>query len=157
VHRGGVGIDPAAVEAYEKHASDLVVYATALVGPSDAEDVVAEAMLGVFTKARWDRVREPRGYLFRCVLNQARMTERRRATGRRKEATLSVALVADGPATTDLGLLAPLSVQERAVIYLTYWVDLTPAAVGDLLDLSEGAVKRYLARARAKLRKGLTP
>ena len=57
MHRGGVGIDPGAVEAYEKHASDLVVYATALVGPSDAEDVVAEAMLGVFTKARWSRVR----------------------------------------------------------------------------------------------------
>jgi len=152
-----VGIDPGAVEAYEKHASDLVVYATALVGPSDAEDVVAEAMLGVFTKARWEKVREPRGYLFRCVLNQARMTERRRVTGRRKEAAVVTPLATDPPSVTDFGLLAPLSVQERAVIYLTYWVDLTPAAAADLLGLSEGTVKRYLARARAKLRKGLTP
>ena len=39
-----------------------------------------------------------RGYLFRCVLNQARMIERRRETGRRKEVTVSVSLVADGPA-----------------------------------------------------------
>ena len=152
-----MGIDPGAVEAYEKHASDLVVYATALVGPSDAEDVVAEAMLGVFTKARWEKVREPRGYLFRCVLNQARMTERRRVTGRRKEAAVVTPLATDPPSVTDFGLLAPLSVQERAVIYLTYWVDLTPAAAADLLGLSEGTVKRYLARARAKLRKGLTP
>ncbi len=42
------------------------------------------------------------------------------------------------------------------MIYLTYWVDLAPAAVADLLDLSEGAVKRYLARARAKLREELS-
>jgi RNA polymerase sigma-70 factor (ECF subfamily) len=156
VHRGGVGVDPGAVEAYEKHAADLVVYATALVGPTDAEDVVAEAMLGVFTKARWAAVREPRGYLFRCVLNQARMLERRRSTGRRKEASVPVRSVDDESEPADLGLLARLSVRERSVIYLTYWVDLAPAAVADLLDLSEGAVKRYLARARAKLREELS-
>ena len=151
-----MGIDPGAVEAYEKHAADLVVYATALVGPSDAEDVVAEAMLGVFTRARWSGVREPRGYLFRCVLNQARMQERRRSTGRRKEASAPLRSVDDGPEPDDLGLLAPLSVRERSVIYLTYWVDLAPAAVADLLDLSEGAFRRYLARSRAKLREELS-
>ena len=156
MHRGVVGIDPAAVEAYEKHASDLVTYATALVGPADAEDVVAEAMLAVFTKVRWASVREPRGYLFRCVLNQARMIERRRSLGRRKEATVPVRLIDEGEGSVDLGLLAGLSVRERSVIYLTYWVDLAPADVADLLDLSEGAVKRYLARARAKLREELS-
>lgn len=156
MHRGGVGIDPGAVEAYEKHAADLVVYATALVGSADAEDIVAEAMLGVFTKVRWTTVREPRGYLFRCVLNQARMVERRRSVGRRKESTVTVRLVADDEPPPDLGLLTPLSVRERAVVYLTYWVDLTPSGVADLLDLSEGAVKRYLARARAKLREELS-
>ncbi len=156
VHRGGVGIDPGAVEAYEKHAADLVVYATALVGAADAEDVVADAVLGVLTRARWAGVREPRGYLFRCVLNQARMLERRRATGRRKEASVPVRAVDDDPPASDLGLLAQLSVRERSAIYLTYWVDLPPAAVADLLDLSEGAVKRYLARARAKLREELS-
>jgi RNA polymerase sigma factor (sigma-70 family) len=151
-----VGIDPGAVEAYEKHAADLVVYATALVGPSDAEDVVADAMLSVFTNARWDGVREPRGYLFRCVLNQARMIERRRSTGRRKEAAVPFRTVDEDPELDDLGLLAPLSVRERSVVYLTYWVDLTPTGVADLLGLSAGAVKRYLARARAKLREELS-
>jgi len=70
-----VRIDPGAVEAYEEYASDLVVYATALVGPSEAEDVVAEAMVGVFTGVRWVSVPEPRGWLFRGLLNQARMTD----------------------------------------------------------------------------------
>jgi RNA polymerase sigma-70 factor (ECF subfamily) len=151
-----VGIDPGAVEAYEKHATDLVTYASALVGPADAEDIVADAMVGVFTKVRWSAVREPRGYLFRCVLNQARMVERRRALGLRKEGAAAVRPVDDGEEPVDLGLLWSLSVRERSVIYLTYWVDLTPAAVADLLDLSEGAVKRYLARARAKLREELS-
>jgi RNA polymerase sigma-70 factor (ECF subfamily) len=153
-----VGIDEGAVEAYEKHASDLVAYATALVGPADAEDVVADAMLGVFTTVRWASVREPRGYLFRCVLNRARQTERRRSLGRVKEAAVPVRLVDEGDdgGPDDLGLLARLSVRERAVIYLTYWVDLTPAGVAEVLGLSEGAVKRYLARARAKLREELS-
>ena len=149
-------MDLGAVEAYEKHAADLVVYATALVGPSDAEDVVAEAMFSVFTKVRWEGVREPRGYLFRGVLNQARMVERRRSTGRRKEAAVPLRTVDEGPTPDDLSLLAPLSVRERSVVYLTYWVDLTPADVADLLGLSAGAVKRYLARARAKLREELS-
>ena len=49
-----------------------------------------------------------------------------------------------------------LSVMQRAVVYLTYWEDLTPAAVAARLDVSEGTVKRHLARARSKLRKVLT-
>jgi RNA polymerase sigma-70 factor (ECF subfamily) len=151
-----VGFDPGAVEAYEKHATDLVTYATALVGPADAEDVVAEAMLVVFTKVSWANVREPRGYLFRCVLNRARMTERRRALGLRKESSVPIRSADEAEDPVDLGLLAALSVRERSVIYLTYWVDLAPAAVAELLDLSEGAVKRYLARARAKLREELS-
>jgi RNA polymerase sigma-70 factor (ECF subfamily) len=107
---------------------------------------------------RWASVREPRGYLFRCVLNRARQTERRRSLGRVKEAAVPVRLVDEGDdgGPDDLGLLARLSVRERAVIYLTYWVDLTPAGVAEVLGLSEGAVKRYLARARAKLREELS-
>jgi DNA-directed RNA polymerase specialized sigma24 family protein len=147
-------VDPGAVEAYEKHAADLVTYATALVGPADADDVVAEAMLRVFTTVRWERVREPRGFL--CVRNKARMVEPRRSTGRRKEAAVPVHAVGDDPEPDDVGLLAALSVRERSVVYLTYWVDLAPTAVADLLGLSEGAVKRYLARARAKLREELS-
>ena len=75
-------IDPRIVEAYEKHSTDLMFYATALIGPSEAEDVVADAMLRVFRTSNWDRVLEPRGYLFRCVLNEA---TRRSGANRRDE------------------------------------------------------------------------
>ena len=48
-----------------------------------------------------------------------------------------------------------LSPQQRAVVVLTYWQDLTPSAVAELLDVSEGAVRKHLARARKHLRRVL--
>jgi DNA-directed RNA polymerase specialized sigma24 family protein len=37
-------------------------------------------------------------------------------------------------------------------VYLTYWNDLAPGKVSEWLAISEGSVKRHLARARAHLR-----
>ena len=51
--------------------------------------------------------------------------------------------------------VAALSVRQRAVIVLTYWLDLHPAGIAGLLGVSEGAVRRHLARARAHLREVL--
>jgi RNA polymerase sigma-70 factor, ECF subfamily len=48
-----------------------------------------------------------------------------------------------------------LSVQQRAVTYLTYWHDLSPREIARLLSISEGTVKRQLARARSTLREVL--
>ena len=48
-----------------------------------------------------------------------------------------------------------LSVQQRAVIVLTYWDDLKPASIAELLGVSEGSVKRQLARARSRLKETL--
>ena len=49
--------------------------------------------------------------------------------------------------------LANLSPQQRAVVYLTYWEDLTPAQIAELLEVSEGTVRKQLARAREQLRR----
>jgi DNA-directed RNA polymerase specialized sigma24 family protein len=56
-------------EAFRKWADDLTRYATALVGPAEAADLVAESFAGVLAvgESRWAQVREPRGYLFRAV------------------------------------------------------------------------------------------
>jgi RNA polymerase sigma-70 factor (ECF subfamily) len=48
-----------------------------------------------------------------------------------------------------------LSVRQRAVIVLTYWADLDPRTVAERLGISEGSVRRHLARARAHLREAL--
>ncbi len=70
-------------EAYSKWADELTRYASALVGPHDAADVVADAFAGLLAAGdeRWASVIEPRTYLFRCVLSAARM--RRRSSERR--------------------------------------------------------------------------
>jgi RNA polymerase sigma factor (sigma-70 family) len=48
-----------------------------------------------------------------------------------------------------------LSTRQRAVIFLTYWDDLDPGSVARVLGISEGAVRRHLARARNSLRRSL--
>ena len=49
--------------------------------------------------------------------------------------------------------LAQLSPQQRAVVYFTYWDDLLPSQIAELLDVSEGTVRKQLARARDHLRR----
>jgi RNA polymerase sigma-70 factor (ECF subfamily) len=49
-----------------------------------------------------------------------------------------------------------LSVRQRAVIVLSYWDDLDTAAIAALLDISQGSVKRHLARARSHLKEALS-
>jgi DNA-directed RNA polymerase specialized sigma24 family protein len=39
------------------------------------------------------------------------------------------------------------------VIYLTYWEDQSPAQIAGLLEVSEGTVRKQLARARDHLRR----
>ncbi len=128
-HRWGVsGVDLEG--AYGKWAGELVGYATALVGPEVAADVVADvfANLVALGPSRWDTVDDQRGYLFRCVLNATRMHARSngRRTAREQFAsrlrtgpTLPAADAFSDPWVGDA--IASLSVQQRAVIYHTYW------------------------------------
>jgi RNA polymerase sigma-70 factor (ECF subfamily) len=58
------------------------------------------------------------------------------------------------PVEVDLDVLRAverLSVQQRSVVYLTYWADLTPEDVAAQMGVSTGTVKRHLARARKRL------
>ena len=144
-------------EAYEKYADELMRFATSLVGPSDASDVVSEAVIRCVYSKSWPSVQNPRAYLHRAVLSEARrlgLSARRRRA--REERTAPREAVLPPDVRTDvIDAVRSLSVQQRAVTYLTYWCDLTPADVSSLLAISEGAVKRHLARARSRLRKVL--
>lgn len=142
-------------EAYRKWSEDLGRYATVLVGPTDAADAVADAIVRVIRRDNWDAVRQPRAYLFTAVLNSARMLVR--SSGRRKGRELSVAREATPEELgTDIEVwsqLDVLSVRQRAAVYLTYWEDLPVAQVAEVLGVGDGTVRRQLARARSKLRK----
>jgi RNA polymerase sigma-70 factor (ECF subfamily) len=144
-------------ETYGECAAELIRYATVLVGPTDAQDVVSDAVLHVFASVKdWSSVTNQRGYLFRAVLNQA--SSHQRSSGRRRRREERAALPEQAPAPDAASIdahraLAQLSAQQRAVVYLTYWEDLATSQIATLLDISEGSVKKQLARAREQLRR----
>lgn len=149
-------ITPRDTELYRRYADQLIRYATVLVGPGDAPDVVTDAVLSAFESRGWREVEHPRAYLYRAVLNTA--ASWKRSAGRRERRERIVAM---RPAPTlstpdgDLDVhraLAHLSPQQRAVVFLAYWEDLTPAEIATTLGVTDGSVRKQLARARAQLR-----
>lgn len=144
-------------ELYRRHADELVRYATALVGPDDAADVVVDAVLASLRSPGWPEVRNQRAYLYRAVLHRAASVRRGDA---RRAALERRAAVPDSvpPVTSSIDAqraLAGLSHQQRAVVFLTYWDDQTPAQIAALLGVGEGTVRKQLARAREQLRRTL--
>ena len=150
------GLDQDAV-LYEALAPELLGFAVGLVGRNDAEDVMASAFARSFGAPAWPSVTNRRSYLYRAVFNEAQRLQRRSALRRDREAR------AAGTNRWELPGYQPevraaverLSVRQRAVVLLTYWADLDPATIAERLALSEGTVRRHLARARAQLRKVL--
>ena len=142
-------------ELYRRHADELVRYATVLVGPADAPDVVVDALVAAFASPGWPSVENQRAYLYRAVLNRSlsmRRSDARRVAREERVAT-SDSVVAGESSVDAQRALAVLSPQQRAVVYLTYWDDLTPTQVAALLGVSEGTVRKQLARAREQLRR----
>ncbi|MCI0545139.1 MAG: RNA polymerase sigma factor [Actinobacteria bacterium] len=140
-------------ETYRLYARELTEYATTLVGPFDAGDVVTDACLKAFASRGWPGVLNRRAYLYRTVLTVA--TDHHRATLSRRVREMKVAVRPTlAPVEVDLDVLSAverLSVQQRAVVYLTYWADLPPEDVAARMGVSTGTVKRHLARARKRL------
>jgi RNA polymerase sigma factor (sigma-70 family) len=48
-----------------------------------------------------------------------------------------------------------LSVQQRAVVFLFFWEDMSEQTIAELLNVSIGTVHKNLSRAKARLRKAL--
>jgi RNA polymerase sigma factor (sigma-70 family) len=148
-------------EAYAKWSPDVVSYAAALVGPDDAADVVADAFARLVDggAAVWAAVREPRAFLFTATLNAARMHHRGRIRRERREWRCTASTTPTNEWLGDPAIvraLARLSLQQRAVTYLTYWEDLDVVTVASRLGIGTGTVKRQLARARSRLREVLS-
>ena len=145
-------------ELYRAHADELIRYATVLVGPHDAPDVVTDAVLAAFAAPGWRDVAQPRAYLYRAVLNTAMSSHRSHERRRRRERIVAMRPVTPEPSPSESSIdvhraLATLSPQQRAVVFLAYWEDQTPTQTAATLDITEGTVRKQLARARAQLRK----
>ncbi|GAA4261890.1 SigE family RNA polymerase sigma factor [Dactylosporangium darangshiense] len=157
---------PAAFEEYvrSRHA-ELLRFAHVLTGDRHlAADLVQDAL--VRAGLGWRRIQrqdDPEGYLRRTIVNG--YLNRRRALRRER-------LVANLPEQRDTAndarpggavladdemwwLLATLPRQQRAVLVLRYYLDLSEAQIAEVLGCSAGTVKSNASRALAKLRTGL--
>jgi RNA polymerase sigma factor (sigma-70 family) len=143
-----------AAEAYRRYSGDLIRFATGIVGPGDAEDALSSAMVKVLRSPAWARVENHRSYLYRAVLNEARNEHR----NRQRRWTKELRAAADDRTYLPeyrpevLAAIKRLSVRQRAVVVLCYWEDLHLEEIASCLGISEGSVRRHLARARSKLR-----
>ena len=143
---------------YAEYSVELVRFATGLVGPTDAPDVVANAFVQLMAAPVWASAQNHRALLYRRVLFEARSWQRSAERRRLREARTPLGVAVD---LSDLqpevaAAVDALSPQQRAVVFLTYWEDLTVAGVADLLEISDGAVRKHLARARTHLRRALS-
>ncbi len=152
-----MGVDIADSELYRKHADDLTRFATGLVGPQNAADVVSEAVLSCLSSRSWPSVTQKRSYLYRSVYNKAAEFHRSARRRRVREEVAAQPESIDPPDVRPevLAAVMRLSIQQRAVIVLTYWDDLNPAAIAKLLDISDGSVRRHLARGKSRLKEAL--
>ncbi|HEX6286068.1 MAG TPA: sigma factor, partial [Acidimicrobiia bacterium] len=72
-------------QVYRSYSEELTRYATGLVGPFDASDVVIDACLRAFETRSWPDVLDRRAYLYRTVLSVANDHHRRTLSRRLRE------------------------------------------------------------------------
>ena len=134
-----------------------------MAGSGRAADAVQEGFVRAFRKLhQFDDTRGTfRSWLLRIVANAARNELRRLDRHRRIDMTVASLAVA-GP-EDDLGAtlarrqelavaMAALSEDDRLILGLRWWAELTEAEMADVLEIARGTVKSRLSRAMARLR-----
>jgi len=157
-------------EIFDRYADDILRYASARLGRDLAEDVTAETFLAAFgARSRYDLSRgNARPWLYGIAVRQ--IGKHRRAERRYREA---LSRVQAEPVTADFGdrvadrvtaeqlrprlsaVLSGLSRQDRELLLLVAWTDLTYEESAQALGVSAGAVKSRLHRIRARTRQAL--
>ena len=145
---------------YRDHVEPLLRLATLVGGDSHrAEDAVAEAFARAYPHWRAGRVADVGSYLRRAVVNELTSRGRRRVLEVREERRRSGAgrsagrlddHVADREVVVEA--LRRLPVQQRAVIVLRFYEDLTEREVAEVLGLAIGTVKSHASRGLDRLR-----
>ncbi len=139
---------------YTKVKDDLIRYATVLVGPDRADDVVSTIMVRVLNKRLLSSLDEPRPYLFRSVLNEARGVLRGKRSAPLPLEPASTEMTE--PDWTVVQAVASLPPRQRAAVFLRYWEDLPIAQVADLMGARPGTIKRYLHLAHRSMKGALS-
>lgn len=152
-------VEPSWADLYRAEAPRLMRLASALVGRDEAYDLVADTVGRVVQRPDFATVTDQAAYLTRAVVNGATdrvRSSRRRADREDRAGRLAAVGSVDPTNAVDVRrALALLSPQQRAIAYLVYWEDLSIPQVATWLDITEGTVRRQLARAKDRLREVL--
>jgi len=138
---------------WRKHKDELVRYATVLVGPDHAEDILSSVVVRVIRKrGSLADLEDARPYLFKAVLNESRNHIRRSS---RPDLIVSGTQMPAEVRPDVVAAVGSLPARQRASVYLTYWRDLPIKDVAVLMGCRPGTVKRYLFLARRRLKETL--
>jgi RNA polymerase sigma-70 factor, ECF subfamily len=133
--------------------------------PADAEEVLQEALLRVWTTApRWRPTASFRTWLYRVVVNLCLDRKRRPAFAALEDAGDPVDPAPDAVATLHRDetsravaeALAGLPERQRAALALTYYEGLGNAETAAVLETSVSSVESLLIRAKRALREKLS-
>jgi len=145
---------------YRQHGAALLLFALAMAGErSRAQDAVHEVFLKLLEHGDLSRASDQKAYLFGCVRNA--VLDDRKRQDRNKPLDGSAWFSPpnrDCAAEQNLRLaLAALPDDQRQVVVLHVWGELTFAQIADLLEISSNTAASRYRYALSKLREWMLP
>jgi RNA polymerase sigma-70 factor, ECF subfamily len=145
---------------YREHGPALLLFALAITGErSKAQDAVHHVFLRLLEKGDLRRASDKKAYLFGCVRN-AILNERKRQDRQRPLDDSAWFSPPDQDYAGEQNLrraLAALPEDQRQIVVLHVWGELTFSQVGDLLNVSANTAASRYRYALGKLRDLMLP
>lgn len=146
----------AEAKIYQDVRYELTRFATALVGPDDAQDLVASVVANALERpGGLAGLTDPLPYLMKSILNSARSRARRRRIVKMVPLDSAVEPSEVDMVDDTLELIRTLPPRQRAATFLVYWEQHTPSEAAGLMGCRPATVRRYLHLARKKLEEAL--
>jgi RNA polymerase sigma factor (sigma-70 family) len=150
---------PEIEQLYRQHGSALLLFAVAITGERGrAQDAVHHVFLKLLEDESLRRATDTKAYLFACVRNAALNDTK----ARRRDVTLDHESAWFDPPDRDYvgelnlrRVLCALPDDQREVIVLHVWGQLTFSQIADLLDISSNTAASRYRYALAKLRESM--
>lgn len=144
---------------YRQHGAALVLFAAAMAGERNrAQDVVQQVFLRLIETGSIGRAEDKKAYLFACVRNA--VLNEKKFGGRQTQLDEDAAWFS--PPHRDYAgeqnlrrALGALSPDQREVVILHVWGELTFAQIGDLLGVSSNTAASRYRYALGKLRESM--
>lgn len=118
--------------------------------PMAAHDVVHDVFISMH--ARWSTIDNPDGYLRAAVINRCRSVQRRQIVERLHLRRVSEPTTAEPEVDETWAALRRLPVDQRTVLVLRFYADLSLAEIATELGKPLGTIKSTLHRGLARLK-----